>query len=554
MNQEKNLPIGRENFQDIIEKKLYYVDKTGVIGDLLNNQNYVALFPRPRRFGKSLFLSMLENFFNIEKKEQNKNLFNGLKISQSPYYQELSTRPVIKISFKDLKKDAFENIYNSYQEMIRELYSNKQYLLEKLTEHDKNMFQKFLRIEANRDEYQKAIQLLSGFLYQYYGKKVIILIDEYDVPIQQGYLNGFYDEVVSFIREVFSSALKGNDYVEMAIMTGVLRVSKESLFSDLNNVKVYGIVEKEYNEYFGFTEEETKELLKYYDLELTDDVKNMYDGYNFHGLSIYNPWSIINYASDKTLISYWVNTSGNELLIDLIRKTDDDIKIVFERLLQGESVEFIYDGKVTFLDYNRIHSLNTIINLLFISGYLTLSREEKTNFFGKNSFKAVIPNEEVKELFITILTEELIDHPGITLVMLRAFSEGLLENNSEKIEDSLNKILPSVSFMDQTESFYHGYVLGLFSMFLYNQYIIKSNREAGMGRFDLMIEATDRSLGILIEFKITDGDMEKSANDALKQIHKKEYYQELLLDKVDKIYSYAIIFQGKKCIVQSENI
>ncbi len=530
------------------------MDKTGVIEELLVNQSYVSLFPRPRRFGKSLFLSMLENFFNIEKKEQNKYLFKGLKISKSKYYQELGSRPVIKVSFKDLKKDNFEHIYDSYQGMIRELYFNKRYLLENLNDDERKIFEKFLSVEASQDEYQKAIQLLSVFLYKYYGKKVIVLIDEYDVPIQQGYLKGFYDEVVSFIRGVFSSALKGNDYVEMAIMAGVLRVSKESLFSDLNNVRVYGIVEKEYNEYFGFTEEETRELLEYYDLELTDEVKNMYDGYNFHGLSIYNPWSVSNYACNQTLVSYWVNTSGNELLIDMIRNTDDDIKIIFEKLLQGESVEFIYDGKVTFLDYNRIYSLNTIINLLFVNGYLTLSRGEKTNFFGKNSFKAVIPNEEVKELFVTILTEELIDHPGITLVMLRDFSEGLLENDLEKIESSLNKILPSISFMDQTESFYHGYVLGLFSMFLYNRYIIKSNREAGMGRFDLMIEATDRSLGILIEFKITDGDMEKSAEGVIQQMKNKEYYQELVLDKVEKIYCYAIIFKGKRCVVRSENI
>lgn len=548
---KKALPIGYENFQDIIEKDLYYVDKTEVIVDLLRNKNYISLFPRPRRFGKSLFLSMIDNFFNIEKKETNKYLFDGLNISKTEYYQELSSRPVIKLNFKNLKQNNYEIMYSSYKELIRELYSNKRYLLEILSNEEKIIFQNFLEEKASIDKYQKSINILSSFLYKYYQKKVIILIDEYDVPIQQGYLEGFYDEIVSFIREVFSSTLKGNDYIEMAIMTGVLRIGKESLFSDLNNVKVYGILDKEYNEYFGFTERETKILLEDYDLELTDDVKKIYDGYNFNEVSIYNPWSILNYASDKELIPYWVNTSGNTLIYDIIKKTDDDVKIIIEKLLQGESIEIIYDDKVTFLDYNRIHSLNTIMNLFLVSGYLSVSKNYKFNGIDGMFLEVVLPNYEIRSFFSKLLTEELIDTPGITLMMLRAFSEGLLENNKEKIELQLNKILPSISFMDQTESFYHGYVLGLFAMFLNRNYIIKSNREAGMGRFDLMIESIDRTKGILIEFKITsDEDIEKVAEIAKKQMKEKNYYQELILDKVETIYSYAIIFKGKKCIAR----
>ena len=336
----------------------------------------------------------------------------------------------------------------------------------------------------------------------------------------------------------------------MAIMTGVLRVSKESLFSDLNNVKVYGIMDKGYNEYFGFTEKETKQLLQDYDLELTEDVKNMYDGYNFNGISIYNPWSILNYADNLELIPYWVNTSGNELIIDTIRKTNDDIKVKIEQLLQGESLEFIYDEKVTFLDYNRLNSLNTIINLFLISGYLTLSEEKEIDLMGNVITKVKLPNYEVRSLFSRILNEELIDHSGITLSMIREFSESLLTNDKEKIEFNLNKILPSMSFMDSTESFYHGYVLGLFSMFLNTHFIVKSNRESGMGRFDLMIEKLDRSIGIIIEFKITKDDMEETAKKALSQMREKEYYQKLVLDKVENIHEYAIIFKGKKAIVR----
>ena len=547
---KKILPIGRDNFQDIIEKDLYYVDKTEVINDLLNNKNYVSLFPRPRRFGKSLFISMLENFFNIEKKEINKHLFEGLNISKSNYYNQLSSRPVIKLDFKKLKDNNYETMLDSYKGIIWELYSDKRYLLETLQEDQKILFYKFLNKEASLSEYQTSIQLLSHFLYQYYQKKVIILIDEYDVPIQQGYLKDFYEDIVSFIREVFSSALKGNEYVEMAIMTGVLRVSKESLFSDLNNVKVYGIIDKGYNEYFGFTEKETKKLLQDYDLELTHEVKNMYDGYNFNGVSIYNPWSILNYADNLELIPYWVNTSGNELIIDTIRKTSDDIKIKIEQLLQGESLEFIYDEKVTFLDYNRLNSLNTIINLFLISGYLTLSEKKEIDLMGNVITKVKLPNYEVRSLFSRILNEELIDNSGITLSMIREFSESLLTNDKEKIEFNLNKILPSMSFMDSTESFYHGYVLGLFSMFLNTYFVVKSNRESGMGRFDLMIEKIDRSIGIIIEFKITKDDMEESAKKALSQMKEKEYYQELVLDKVEHIHEYAIIFKGKKAIVR----
>ena len=292
----KTLPIGRDNFKDIIERNAYYVDKTSIIEDILSNDNYVSLFPRPRRFGKSLFISMIDNFFNVEYKDINKDLFKGLKISKSKYYNRLSSNPVIKIDFKNLKQDNYEDMYDAYKIMIRELYSRKEYLMETLSDNDKKLFNSFLRKDATKGDYQKAVYTLTEMLYKHYGKKTIILIDEYDVPIQQGYLEGFYDDIVSFIREVFSSSLKGNEYVEFAIMTGVLRVSKESLFSDLNNVEVYGIIDKSYNEAFGFTSDETKELLNYYDLELNDDVKNMYDGYNFNGSEIYNPWSIINYA------------------------------------------------------------------------------------------------------------------------------------------------------------------------------------------------------------------------------------------------------------------
>ena len=543
------LPVGYDDFKEIIDNNLYYVDKTKVIEELLAKKNKVVLFPRPRRFGKSLLISTLYYFFDIEKKEENKYLFNGLNIAKSDYFNDQGEYPVIRIDFKELKQDNYISVFNSYKELIREIYNNKKYLLVNLDEEEINLFKKFLSKTANDEEYKKAIYILTEMLYKYYNKKVIILIDEYDVPIQQGYLKGFYDEIVSLIRSVFSSSLKGNVYAEMSILTGVLRVSKESLFSDVNNIDVYSIVDKEYNEYFGFTEEETSKLLEYYDLKLTKEVKDMYDGYDFNNTSIYNPWSIINYARRRELNAYWVNTSGNELIKDLIRKSNDDIKVVIERLLQGEEIEFIYDDKVTYLDASNINSLNTILNFLFASGYLTLGKALENN---SNVIKKVkIPNNEIKQVFNKMFLEEIIDKENITLTNVREFNESILNADKELAEKCLNKILPGMSFMDSKESFYHGFVLGLFSLIINDKYIIKSNREAGMGRFDLMIESEDRKNGYIIEFKIVKEDnMEEVANKAIEQMKEKEYYEELVLDKVKNIYSFAIIFKGKSCIVR----
>lgn len=546
----KAIATGTSNFKKLIESNSYYVDKTDIIENLINDKKDVYMFPRPRRFGKSLFISMIDNFFNIEYKEENKDLFKDLKISKSNYYQELSTRPIIKLDFKSLKQDNFEIMYLAYKEMIRELYSNKRYLLDILSDDEKEIFNSFLYETATIDKYQKAIYILSYMLYKYYNRKVIILIDEYDVPIQQGYLKNFYEDIVSFIREVFSNSLKGNDNIEFAIMTGVLRVSKESLFSDLNNVKIYSIMNENYNEYFGFTTSETKELLEYYGLELNDDVKKMYDGYNFGGIEIYNPWSILNYADDKKLEPFWVNTSGNELIVNSIKNCDENIKVVIEKLLVGSSVEFIYNDKVTYLDYNNLKSVNNILNLLFVSGYLTIDKTVIDEFGNKTSF-VKLPNDEVAYLFNNIIFEILINDYKISNEIIKNFCRGVLNNDKKLMEKSLNKILPNISYMDNSESFYHGYLLGLFSMFLNNKrFIVRSNRESGIGRFDIMIKASDNSKGMIIELKITDSDMELEAIKGLNQIENKKYYQDLVNDGIKEIYKFAICFKDKECVVK----
>ena len=545
----KKIPIGRDNFKDIIEQDFYYVDKTKMIEELLERGSYVTLFPRPRRFGKSLTISMLDEFFNVKKKEENKNLFNGLKISKSKYSNEQGKYPVIKLNFKDIKYDNWDDMYIKIKMIIQYLYNQNLNVEEKLTQFEKITFNRILFGEASRPEYEESIKILSEYMYKYYGEKVILLIDEYDVPIQSGYLNGFYKEIVSFIKNMFSSSLKTNDNIQFAVMTGVLRVSKESIFSDLNNVKVYSLLDETYDEYFGFTEEETKELLEYYNLELTNSVKEEYDGYLFGKKEIYNPWSIINYASDKGLEPYWVNTGSNELITNIIcNNSEENTKIQIEKLLQGEVLECEYNEKITFLDLDKSNSIEIILNFLLVSGYLTVTKDTES---VTGYIKVKIPNKEVKTVYVSLIRNWFMEQDPVLSTQFMEFKENILKGNTEKVNSNLNKILQSISFVDTKENFYHGYMLGIFVGFLRDKYIVKSNREAGTGRFDVMIEKQDRTWGAILEFKIAqnEADLENCAQKGLEQINEKEYYKELELDEVKEIKKYAIAFWDKKCKV-----
>ena len=546
----KKLPTGRHDFKEVIEENLYYVDKTKVIEELLENKNYVTLFPRPRRFGKSLFISMLDNFFNIEYIDTNKNLFNGLNITKSEYYKELSTRPVINVDFKELEANNYEDIYDMYKTLIYNLYFSKEYLYEHLSNIEKKLYDKFIDKTADKSEYKLAIQYLSQMMHNYYGRKVVILMDEYDVPIQKGYLNNYYDDIIELIRGIFSSSLKGNPYLDFGVITGVLRVSGESLFSTFNNPDVYSIIDNRYNEYFGFTKDETKELLEYYGLELNDDVKNMYDGYKFGSVEIYNPWSIIKYADRHELKPYWLNTSSNELIIRCIRDCTENIKITIEKLLIGKSIPFIYDEHVTYKNYNTLNSANNVLNLLFASGYLTVDRKE-LDAFGNEITYVKIPNMEVNYLFNNYLLEILVSDNADIINLMGKFCLAILENKKENMENVLNQILPTTSFMNASEDHFQGYLDCLFSSFLNNKkYIVDSNRESGMGRFDLMIKDKIFNMGIVIELKITKGNMEEGAIKGLKQIEEKEYYMDLVRDGYKDIRKIAICFKGKKCVVR----
>ena len=545
---KKRLPIGRDNFKDIRENNYYYVDKTKMIEELLIQRPGVALFPRPRRFGKTLMLSTLDEFFNIEKKEENANLFDGLYISKTDYAKFQGKYPVIRMNFKQIQSTNWEEMYIRIKSLLQEIYSNNINLEEVMNSVEKEEYQRILLKEANIAEMELAIKKLSTYLYRKYKEKVILLIDEYDVPIQCGFEHGFYKEIVSFTKNLFGNALKTNENVEMAIMTGILRVSRESVFSDLNNVKVYSIVEGAYNEYYGFTEEETKEILEENRLELTEEVKKKYDGYKFGGREIYNPWSILNYCNDKILDNFWVNTSSNSLIKEILNKTEG-IERALEELMQGKTLECEYNEKITFLDLEKDLSIDTALNFLVLTGYLSVEKVYMEN--NQKRIKVKIPNGEVASVYTEIVQNWIIDKTLIPTVDLIDLKKMLESQNIKEIEKILNKLLQKMSFYDTYENFYHGYMLGLFVQFLNTDYIIKSNREAGSGRFDISIVKKKRDLGIIIEFKVakTEEELELKAQEAKEQIEKREYDEELRIEEVQNIIKYGIAFCNKKCKV-----
>ena len=549
----KPLPIGRDDLKDIIEEGCYYVDKTKIIEELLDSKTYVTLFPRPRRFGKSLMLSTLDQFFNIEQKQANKDLFKGLYIEKSKYKKEQGKYPIIKLNLKSVEADNWEEMYGGIREIIRQLFESKRYVLEILNDDEKALYGKFLSREADLPDYKLSLKILSEYLYRYYNEKVIILIDEYDVPIQKGYTKGFYDEIVNFIKGLFNNALKTNNSIKFAIMTGVLRVSKESIFSDLNNVDVYSVIDSEFSQYFGFTEQETEQILKQSNLELTSEVKKMYDGYVFGDTEIYNPWSVIKYASRKRLYPYWINTSSDELLKDIFNQTRKQTEQMLEDLILGKSVTCKYNDKVTFLDLRKIaksDAKDTVLNFLLTSGYLT--KEKGSELTSSGNIQLKIPNSEVQTIYVEILSKWTRDAADIDNQKLQELQKVLLANEPEKLEEMLNEILNHMSYTEGQEQFYHGYMLGLLVEFLNIDYIVKSNREAGKGRFDIMIESADRKNGIILEFKVAkeDESLEEKAKIGREQILEKEYYKELELDRVENIITYGIAFKGKECKVE----
>ncbi len=548
----KSIPISVDNFKKVIEGNYYYVDKTMVIEDLIKTGASVTLYTRPRRFGKSLLLSTLDCFFNIETKESNKNLFDGLYISKSEYFGYFGKYPLIRLDFKELKGSSYETIYNKLKIIISTVYREKSYIKKSIANaNDLKNYNLIESGECSIEELQNSITFLTKMLENYYKEKVVVLIDEYDTPINEGHANGYYEEVMELFRPILSSSLKGNDSLKMGVLTGVLRVAKESLFSTFNNPKIYDVMSKGYGEYFGFTKNETKELLEYYGLELTDKVSEMYDGYNIDSTKIYNPWSILNYAESGVLKPYWINTGSNKLLKDLLINLNEDEMIKLETLLKNESITFTYREGLNYENIDTYNDFNSILNLLLFSGYLTYDKSIISEISEENIDFFKIPNNEVKKEILSIVQDISFKTDIMRTPEYEEFLKSIVNENKEYMEKFINMSLNTTSYYDEVEAFYHIYMIGLFGGFLNKNYIVKSNREAGLGRFDLMIEKTDRTLGIIIELKVSDEDnMENKAQEGITQMKEKEYYKELILDKVTNIKEIVIVFHGKKAIVR----
>ncbi len=558
---KKALPIGVDNFADIIKTGYYYVDKTMFIKELLDLKGKVNLFTRPRRFGKTLNLSMLRYFFedtgNAEKNVRNKALFQGLKIMEAgeDYMGEMGTYPVINLTLKSAKQATFQSAYAKLKEEIAEEFKRHRYVLESgaLDEEDERRFREIAGREAGPDEYSGALKFLSKCLHQATGKNTVILIDEYDVPLENAYFRGFYGEMVDFARSLFESGLKTNDNLRFAVITGCLRISRESIFTGLNHLRIISVLDQRYSEHFGFTESEVLEMMAYYEVESRfPTMKEWYDGYTFGDAQVYNPWSAINYMYDLYAKPsafprpYWINTSSNDIIKDLISRADRETKGQIETLLNGGTLDIQVHEEVTYEDMHA--SGENLWNFLYFTGYLTKKREY---FRDPLTFLQVrIPNTEVKTIYQNTILGWLRNR--IEKQDFRDLYRAMEEGNAEKMTEILNgQLFPTISFYDSAENFYHGFLAGILSQS--QDYLVKSNRETGNGRSDIYVRSPSlRGRAFVLELKVSDSidDLEADAEEALKQIYDKRYMDELRAEGYRKIGCYGISFYRKDCEVR----
>lgn len=540
----KLLPTGIENFKTMIDKSAYYVDKTNFIEDVLSEQ--VVSYTRPRRFGKTLNMSMLYYFFSIKEKE-NAYLFDGLNISKNKdALKHQNKYPTIFISLKEMKSLTFDAQISSFSNVIYELLEKNLEILssDQLSDTTKDI----LNILHNRssciDDLKISLRVITNALYTYYQQKVIVLIDEYDVPLHAAYQNNYYEEMVEFLRSVFSSALKTNDALEKGVMTGCLRISKESIFTGLNNFTAYSVLNNISSEFFGFTELEVKQLLKDYNLsEKMDEVKEWYDGYQFGNKEIYNPWSTLMYVKNITQdvsfkpISFWANTSGNDLVVKYIQNGDKKLRKEFDVLMSGQSLIKYIKPELT---YREMDNINNIYSFLLLTGYLKVIKDR-----GENQYELVIPNKEVYEIYKQSFMSYFEDY---TTSKKNELYQELVDGDAKKVNLLLNDILlRSISYFDNQESFYHGFLVGLL-----NDYEVVSNRESGNGRFDVCV-LPENILGtvVLIECKhsISEDDLIDDAKEGARQIVEQKYLEEHRFKKYENAIGYGISFYKKQCYV-----
>ena len=560
---KKKLPIGISDFKEIIENNYYYFDKTKFIENILEDGSKVKLFTRPRRFGKTLNISMLKYFFDIKNKDENRKLFENLEISKSEYFEKQGNFFVISISFKNYDAENWESGFNTIKNEIKLLYNEFYLIRDNLNQSDLADFDAIWLKKDNAD-WINSLFNLTRYLYEISGKKVVVLIDEYDQPIIDSYIKGNYEKCIAFFKAFYGKVLKDNNYLEMGILTGILRVAKENVFSGLNNLEVHTILDDEFTEYFGIMENEVEKSLEDFDLKYElNDVQKWYNGYLFGEKKVYNPWSIINFLNRGNLKSYWVNTSGNGLIKLYLQKLKNDVFDDFSKLLNKESILKRINNNMTFENLKTNFGKN-IWNLFFHSGYLTLA--DKYDVMKKNA-SIKIPNKEILEMFSEMFIEIYFKDSETFLDMTDALTTG----NIEKFKFELNKILlENIGIFDvigiYKEQFYHGLMLGLILM-LKNEYEISSNNFSGKGRYDLLLKPKnifERKEGIIIELKAINIDNLKLNSEkihekllsecevALNQIEEKEYTSILKNAGIDNILKIGIAFFGKEFEVKFE--
>ena len=556
---KRPMPVGIEDFKKLVQGEYYFVDKTRFLRDLMDLRTDVTLITRPRRFGKTLSLSMLQYFFTLEDAEENRKLFAGLDIERTgeKYMREQGTRPVVFLTMKDIRSDCWEGEREKFALRLSHLYRNYLFLLESpaLTEVDREAFLAVWKKTANTSELEDAISNLCCLLEKHHGRKPILLLDEYDAPILSAWENGYYKEGIDFMRGFLGSALKTNPSLHFAVLTGVTRVSKESIFSGLNNLKVCSVLSDAYCDIFGFTQQEAARLMEECGVgDKLPELRKWYDGYRFGQVEIYNPWSVIRYIDEGCKCQpYWMNTSGNSILKDLLRRVDTRRHKELQGLVQGKAVESPVLENIVYADIHR--NRDALFMMLMTTGYLKPVEAWKDEDCA-DWVRPKIPNLEVRIAYRKEILGHIVPSQGETLLrdMLRSMTDGDAEGFQENLSDLLRDF---VSYHDtaQPESFYHGLLLGL-SVLLDGEYHISSNRESGYGRFDIaFFPLKDGTPGVILELKSARSEeaMEGAAKEALRQIEEKAYLTELARQGVKEVWRYGIAFCGKKVWMESHN-